>query len=228
MCHRIWRLALGASAMLFVSACNNDNFINRGELTAASRFQLTIDQDNARLLFDSATGDLWQLQPESTNGSQWVRVASGPATARVLTTREVLGVGTERRRRRIREVLTRFTDAEETMASRILSWLLALLFVVAGVPKLIGSAEVVAAFQHMGYSTGFRILIGVLEVGGGIALAIPALTLYAAAVLIVIMIGAIWSVLQVGESFVPPLAVGVLLAVLATLRLRQSAGQRHA
>ena len=111
------------------------------------------------------------------------------------------------------------------MATKILSWLLALLFVVAGVPKLIGAAQVVEGFKRMGYSAGFRILIGVLEVAGGLALAILTVALYSAGMLIVIMIGAVWSVLHVGESVAPPLIVGALLAWLATLRLRESAAK---
>ncbi|HUI25899.1 MAG TPA: DoxX family protein [Candidatus Kryptonia bacterium] len=114
------------------------------------------------------------------------------------------------------------------MATRILSWLLALLFVVSGVPKLIGVAQVVAAFEHMGYSASFRILIGVLEIAGGVALLIPAVALYGAGLLIVIMIGAVWSVLRIGESPAPPLIVGALLALLATLRLRQASSKTAA
>ncbi len=74
--------------------CNNDNISNRGVITAGARFQLVIEEDPtpARLLLDSATGDLWQLQSESSGGARWVRVASGPADARVLTPQEVLGM----------------------------------------------------------------------------------------------------------------------------------------
>ena len=74
--------------------CNNDNFANRGVITAGTRFQLIVEEDPtpARLLLDSATGDLWQLQSESNGGAQWVRLANGPADARALTPQEVLGM----------------------------------------------------------------------------------------------------------------------------------------
>jgi hypothetical protein len=73
--------------------CNNDNFANHGVITVAPRFQLVVEEEPApaRLLLDSVTGDLWQLHGDATSGPQWVRVASGPADARVLTPQEILG-----------------------------------------------------------------------------------------------------------------------------------------
>ncbi len=74
--------------------CNNDNFANRGVITAGARFQLVIEKDPApaRLLLDSVTGDLWQLRSEPSGEAQWVRVASGPTDARVLSPQEALGM----------------------------------------------------------------------------------------------------------------------------------------
>jgi hypothetical protein len=74
--------------------CNNDNFANHGMITAGARFQLVLAENptSARLLLDSATGDLWELRAEATGGGQWVRVASGPTDARVLAPQEVLGM----------------------------------------------------------------------------------------------------------------------------------------
>src|SRR5215471_7786311 len=46
------------------------------------------------------------------------------------------------------------------------------------------------AFTKWGYSDGFRMLIGVLEMAGGILLAVPQTTLYAAVLIDVILIGA--------------------------------------
>ena len=74
--------------------CNNDNFANHGTITPGARFQLVIEKDPtpARLLLDSVTGDLWELRSEPSAGTQWVRVASGPTDARVLSPQEVLGM----------------------------------------------------------------------------------------------------------------------------------------
>jgi len=82
---------LALAGLLLVAGCNNDNVVNHGEIRAGSRLRLVIDQhDSARLLFDSATGDMWQLQPASAGGSAWVRVASGPTDMRRLTASEAL------------------------------------------------------------------------------------------------------------------------------------------
>ena len=93
------RLVFGTFASVLLTGgcargCNNDNFANRGVIAAGARFQLVVEEDPtpARLLLDSATGDLWQLRSESTGSPQWVRVATGPADARVLTPQEVLGM----------------------------------------------------------------------------------------------------------------------------------------
>jgi hypothetical protein len=90
-----WLIIAGAVTAFIVSACNNDNFANRGVIAAGARFQLMVEEppSAARLLLDSATGDLWQLKSESSASSRWIRVASGPADARVLKAQEILGMG---------------------------------------------------------------------------------------------------------------------------------------
>ncbi|MBI1814462.1 MAG: hypothetical protein HYR72_05755 [Deltaproteobacteria bacterium] len=86
-------LSVGVAAACNDGGCNNDNFANKGLINAGARFQLVLEANPlpARLLLDSATGDLWQLQPESAGASQWVRVASGPTDARLLKPQEILG-----------------------------------------------------------------------------------------------------------------------------------------
>ena len=104
------------------------------------------------------------------------------------------------------------------VASRILTGLLSLLFVFAGATKLIGSEEVLKGFQQFGFPDWFRIFIGVCEVAGGIGLWIGTLALWAIAGLEVIMAGAIWTVVSIGQPPVLPLVVGLLLGVDAWLR----------
>jgi hypothetical protein len=94
-----WLVSSGVASILLAGCCspggcNNDNFANRGVITAGARFQLVVEKDStpARLLLDSATGDLWELHSEPSGGTHWVRVASGPADARVLAPQEVLGM----------------------------------------------------------------------------------------------------------------------------------------
>lgn len=103
---------------------------------------------------------------------------------------------------------------------KVLTWVLALLFVAAGVPKVLGVESVATEFAHMGYSNAFRLLIGVLEIAGGVALLIPAAAVFGAAMLLVIMAGAVWTLVSLGQPPIPPLVVGALLAVVLVMRVR--------
>jgi len=96
------------------------------------------------------------------------------------------------------------------MAQRILSWLLALVFLAAGIPKLLGVAQIAARFEHFGYPPWFRLVIGVVEVSGGVSLLVPAVAPYGMALISIDMIGTTLTVLRVGDSPMPPLVVGAL------------------
>jgi uncharacterized membrane protein YphA (DoxX/SURF4 family) len=109
------------------------------------------------------------------------------------------------------------------MLVKVLTWVLALVFVAGGIPKLVGLDSVAAEFVRFGYSTAFRLLIGVLEVTGGLMLLVPRLALYGAGVLLVIMVGAAWTLVRVGDAPTPPIVVGALLLVLLTIRPRPAA-----
>src|SRR5262245_2752604 len=101
---------------------------------------------------------------------------------------------------------------------RILRWLLALLFVAGGVTKLVGVESAVAGFEHFGYPPWFRLLIGALETLGGIGLLLPAVARPAAAGLVGIMIGAVWTLIRMGDSPVPPVVVGAILVFILSRR----------
>ncbi|MDR6224431.1 DoxX family protein [Desmospora profundinema] len=91
---------------------------------------------------------------------------------------------------------------------------IALLFIQAGVLKLIGEQTTVEGFEQMGYPAWFRIAIGVLEITGAIALIIRASSRYGAVLLASIMVGAILSVLlkgQAGEGILPALFLCFLI-----------------
>lgn len=87
----------------------------------------------------------------------------------------------------------------------VLGWVIlvitALFFVMAGSQKLMGSEEMVTLFQDLGYFQWFMIAVGLLEVVGAILLLIPRTTQYAAIALGILMIGAIISELQLGNTF---------------------------
>mgnify|MGYP006307476249 CR=1 FL=1 len=98
---------------------------------------------------------------------------------------------------------------------------LSLIYVMAGVPK-IGAIEFMAArFEEVwGYPEWFRLLIGGIEFIGGIFLIIPATTFWAATSLGVIMLGAMYTHVALGNpAFTPiPATFFVLLMYVAYKR----------
>ena len=107
--------------------------------------------------------------------------------------------------------------------------LLALIYIIAGVPKL-GALD----FMHhrfsevWGYPVWFEYLIGAMEFIGGILLIIPATAFWAASMLSVIMVGAIYTHLALGNpAFTPvPLICLALLIYVATQRIPGQGGDR--
>ena len=109
----------------------------------------------------------------------------------------------------------------------LLTTLLVALFVFAGGGKLAATEDAIRGFEHFGYAPWFRNLIGVIEVAAGLCLLLPRTALLGALALLPIMVGATWTLWRVGDSVVPPIVVGALLAVLAWLRwsAQSSAGR---
>jgi uncharacterized membrane protein YphA (DoxX/SURF4 family) len=93
-----------------------------------------------------------------------------------------------------------------------------LVFLAAGGAKLIAEPGMVAMFAAIGVGQWFRIVTGVLEVVGAIGLFSPVVTVYAALLLIVVMVGAIIAHLMVlGGSPVPAMALLLLSGGIAWL-----------
>jgi uncharacterized membrane protein YphA (DoxX/SURF4 family) len=77
----------------------------------------------------------------------------------------------------------------------------------------------VTGFHNMGYPAWFRVVIGVIEIGGGVGLLIPRLAFYAAGALGVVMIGAAYTLVVHGEPGVAmPIVCLLLLATVAYRR----------
>jgi uncharacterized membrane protein YphA (DoxX/SURF4 family) len=117
--------------------------------------------------------------------------------------------------------------AEQSRARNITAWVIsALLFVLyaalSGPGKVMGQAEMVENFSRWGHSDAFRVFIGACEIAGGIGLLIPMLATWAAAGLVIIMSGAVYTHAVYGEPFYVPLIAAVLLVAVALLR-RQKA-----
>jgi putative oxidoreductase len=107
----------------------------------------------------------------------------------------------------------------KTIVVWVLSVLLAALYVFAGTPKIMGAADAVEGFTRFGYPGWFRVLIGVIEVVGGIGLLVPRLAFYAAGALGAVMIGAAYTqVTHAVPGVAIPITCLIVLSVVAYLR----------
>src|SRR5262249_26511197 len=109
----------------------------------------------------------------------------------------------------------------------VLLWLLSLfltvVFVNAGWPKFSNSSGWARAFASWGFPVWFRILVGLIEVAGGLLLLVPQTAVYAAASLGVTMLGAMGTHIfhgQVAAVYHEIVPLG-LLGVVAFLRYRR-------
>ncbi|KJC40782.1 hypothetical protein UP09_21955 [Bradyrhizobium sp. LTSP885] len=106
---------------------------------------------------------------------------------------------------------------------RIGAWtlqgILAAAFLAAGVAKLAGAPFMVDIFEQIGLGQGFRIVTGVVEVAGAVALLFPGLASIGALWLGGTMVGAVATHLFVLHSSpAPAIVLGVLNAVVVYLR----------
>ncbi|MDQ3698793.1 MAG: DoxX family protein [Gemmatimonadota bacterium] len=106
------------------------------------------------------------------------------------------------------------------LAVWLLSALLAITFIIVGAQKLTGSETFwVEAFAMFGYPTWFRILVGIVEVVGGICLLIPAASLLALPALGIVTFGAAFTHLASGTpGALVPFLLFLALAAVAWLR----------
>ena len=103
---------------------------------------------------------------------------------------------------------------------RVATWALraalTYVFVAAGVAKLLGARIAVQEFHRFGYPDWFRLLIGAVEISGGLLLPVSHTAAYARAALAIVMVGAVGSHLVHHEVMMAglPLLLLLLLAVL--------------
>ena len=113
---------------------------------------------------------------------------------------------------------------------RVLLWaltiVLALIYLRTGVPKLAGSETWIGMFERWGYPDWLRLGAGGVEVAGAVLLLIPRTAVYGAAVLGVVMLGALYTHAAEGawtQCGVPLVLLG-LLSVIAWKRRIRSTG----
>ncbi len=111
---------------------------------------------------------------------------------------------------------------ETSRGVRIALWvasgLLTALYLFAGFMKVSSNPQAVEGFAKYGYSDGFRLFIGSCEMAGAIGLWIPKLSFWAAAGLVVIMLGAVYTHLTNAEAPTGPVVALALLGFVAWSR----------
>jgi uncharacterized membrane protein YphA (DoxX/SURF4 family) len=81
-------------------------------------------------------------------------------------------------------------------------------------------------FARWGYPAGFRLLIGGVEIAGGLALLVPPVTSYAALILMVVMVGAAATQFLHAGNASGAIILFVIVGVAGYLRRASAMGRR--
>jgi uncharacterized membrane protein YphA (DoxX/SURF4 family) len=121
--------------------------------------------------------------------------------------------------------LTETALARRGRAGRITLWVvqvaLAVVFLFAGISKLVGQSQMVTLFGQIGFGQWFRYFTGCVEVSAAIALLVPSLAVFGAVTLVATMIGAVATNLFLGQSPLPPAILLLVAAAVVWIRRRQ-------
>ena len=110
------------------------------------------------------------------------------------------------------------SDAQTVPGSKMLLWagriasaLAVVAFVMSGVMKLMKTAEILESFAKFGYPESVILGLGIVELACAALYVIPRTSVLGAVLLTGYLGGAVATHLRVGESYVPPIIVGVLV-----------------
>jgi uncharacterized membrane protein YphA (DoxX/SURF4 family) len=103
------------------------------------------------------------------------------------------------------------TSKSMLWAGRIMSVLPVLLLLFSGTMKLVKSAVVVEGFTHLGYPESLAIGIGITELVCTAVYVIPRTSVLGAILLTAYLGGATATHVRVGEPFLAPIVLGVLV-----------------
>jgi putative oxidoreductase len=115
-----------------------------------------------------------------------------------------------------------------TRGKTVILWaatsVLAIFFILMGLPKVLGQTGWVARFRGWGYPEWFPVVVGLAEIAGAMLLMIPSLARLGAAVLATIMVGAVGTHVWHGElpRIVPPIVLLVLVTLVGRARGRRT------
>ena len=113
---------------------------------------------------------------------------------------------------------TKSHERAKVVGLLVLKALLGVAFLAAGGAKLAGAPAMVAVFEKVGAGQWFRYVTGVLETAGAIGLFLPRFTRSAAALLALVMIGAIAAhLIKLGGNPTPPIVLLILSALVIWL-----------
>jgi len=108
---------------------------------------------------------------------------------------------------------TQTVPVSKTMlwVGRIMSALPVLLLLFSGVMKLMKPAPVVEGFVHLGYPAGLALGLGIIELACTVLYVIPRTSILGAVLLTGYLGGATATHLRIGEPFLMPIVLGVLV-----------------
>lgn len=120
------------------------------------------------------------------------------------------------------------TDATltKTGPTTIMLWvlrvLIAALFLFAAFMKLSGQAMMVQEFDVVGLGQWFRVFTGILELAGAVAVVIPSVSAFGAALLLLVDIGAFFAqVFVIRMDWIHTIVIGAVLAALVFMQRAQ-------
>jgi uncharacterized membrane protein YphA (DoxX/SURF4 family) len=109
----------------------------------------------------------------------------------------------------------------KTIIVWILRALMAALFLFESYMKLTGQPMMVSEFGTIGLGQWFRYFTGALELVGGVAVLLPATSLFATLLLLVVDVGAFAAQIAVlHDDWIHTIVIGAILAALANLQRR--------
>ena len=111
----------------------------------------------------------------------------------------------------------------ENIVAWVISVLLAAVFFAAGGSKLATVPEMVRNFAGWGYPTWFMYLTGCIEVLSAVLLLMPRTAAYGGALLICVMVGAIFTHLTHSQAAMAPIPVVLLVLAGVETYLRRGA-----
>ena len=100
--------------------------------------------------------------------------------------------------------------------TKLLTYLLALVFFLSGAAKLLGLEFEIQAFERWGYPLWFMYLSGVIEVAGAIGLLLPRISAAVAVALALFMTGAVGTHL-IHSEWPMSMVAGCLMLAMACL-----------